>query len=92
MPFYKRLTDVAHKKGVRVVGVSTEDLGVHRNFLDRNGLYIDGVVSVITNKIQVRGTPTLVVVNRKGVVLSSWEGAVGPTKESDVEAALIPNG
>ena len=90
MPFYKRLTNAAHKEGVRVVGLSAEDLAVHRDFLTWGGLYVDFVGSMAVNGIKVRGTPTLIEVDRRGVVLSSWEGTVSPAKEPDMEASLIP--
>ena len=90
MPFYKRLTEEDHSRGIRVVGVSAQEVNAYPDFVVQSGLYVDFVGSSTVNKIKVRGTPILVEVDSKGVVVSSWERAVNPEKERDVEGALIP--
>ena len=92
MPFYKRLTSRAHKLGIRVLGLSAENLDTHREFLAHNGIYTDGVASASLNKVNFHGTPTLIEVDNKGIVITSWEGAVVPAKEPALESSLIPTG
>lgn len=92
MPFYKRLTSMAHAAGVRVLGLATEDPEVNRDFLLQNGLYVDGVASVKANNVDVHGTPTLIIVDNRGTVIASWEGEIAPRKEKAVEAAVTQKG
>ncbi len=89
MPFYKSLTAAAHAAGVRVVGIAAEEVGVHREFLNVNGLYVDDVTSVRDIGIHVSGTPTLILVDSHGIVRASWEGQLSPNKESQTLRLVV---
>jgi len=54
----------------------------------RNGVYVDSVVSAAKNKIQIRGTPTLIIVDRSGNVIALWAGQLSADKEHEVMVAI----
>jgi peroxiredoxin len=89
LPFYKQLTAAAHAAGVRVVGVSSEDIKVHRDFLEAGGLFLDDVISMKAANIRATGTPTLILVNRQGVIQESWIGQLPADKERHTISAVV---
>ena len=92
MPFFRRLTDKAQSSGVRVLAVALEDTSTNRSFLLQNGLHVDDVAAVSEIKVDIRATPTLILVNSRGAVVASWVGAIAPDKEGAVESALNSRG
>jgi hypothetical protein len=93
MPFYQRLAKAAHTKGVRVLGVTQEELSVNKAYLNAYGLYPDDVASGKDNSILWYRTPTLLLVSRTGVILNSWVGLLADEKQRGVLAALLgPSG
>jgi hypothetical protein len=46
------------------------------------------VADVGLDQLQVRGTPTLLLVNQQGTVLKHWEGRLSESKQQDVRTEL----
>ena len=88
MPFYRRMTNTARDAGVRVIGVATEDLGVNSDYLTRNGVVLDRVVSAQDNRLHLRGTPTLILVGKDGTVENVWLGKLPDEREREVLEAV----
>jgi len=88
MPFYRRLTEFAHGRRARVVGVTAEPPQVNIRYLTSQGVRADGVAAIQQTKIRVSGTPTLVVVRRDGTVVNSWRGRLTEDQEREVLAAV----
>jgi hypothetical protein len=86
-PFFKRLVDDIGAT-VRVVlvtsaGEADEDAQYARGL----GLQAHSIRTAVPG-LQVRVTPTLVLVDRQGTILNAWEG-VGPAdKQTEIAAAL----
>ena len=90
MPFYQRLS--AHPKvvagGVKFQVVTTQPIGVMRTYLSQHGLTPSAVLTVTETGAYVRGTPSLILTDSKGVVIDSWSGALPPEEERKVVTAL----
>lgn len=84
MPFYRRLSAHLRSHGTRIVGVSWEPQEANSAYLASNGVVIDGAVSAGQAGIEVVGTPTLILVNRNGIVLKAWSGKLDELAERDV--------
>lgn len=86
MTFYERLTDNdAVRSGRLSVGVlSVQGLEPMRAYLATHGLQVPAVVQLGSSGVQIQGTPTLVVVDRAGVVRESWGGLLGPQQQAKV--------
>jgi hypothetical protein len=52
------------------------------------GIAVDDVRQARLTSLGIRGTPTLLLVNKDGVVRSSWVGRLRPEKELEVMARL----
>jgi thioredoxin-related protein len=88
MPFYKTLIEKSKQKGVRLVAVlpNSNEEGVQ--YLKENGVEIQEVKQAKLDSIDVRGTPTLILVNDKGEVQNSWIGKLSAQKEQEVQDSL----
>ncbi len=84
--FYKRL--MQSKKTTRIVAVLPQPVQDGREYLERLGVSVDDVRQLGFDKLGVRGTPTLLLVDSSGVVKSIWIGKLKPEQETAVLDAL----
>jgi redoxin len=84
-PFYQRLTrELAQQKDIRVIAVFPQDATEARKYLDEIGVPNLQVTQATLDSIGVRGTPTLVLVDKTGAVKKSWVGRLSAERESEV--------
>lgn len=84
MPFYKKLSEKAKEKGIKLIAVLPNSREESQLYLKENGLEIQEIKQAQLNSINVRGTPTLILVNDKSEVLDSWIGKLPSQKEQEV--------
>lgn len=85
MPFYKTLVERAKEKGIKLVAVLPNSREEGSQYLKENGVEIQEIRQVQLNSVNVRGTPTLILVNDKGEVENSWVGKL----PSNVEVKIL---
>ena len=91
MPFYKTLVEKAKEKGVKLVAVLPNSREEGSQYLRENGVEIQDIQQAQLNSVNVRGTPTLILVNNKGEVLDSWIGKLPTSKEDEIVGSLLKN-
>ncbi len=93
MPFYKTIaTAVADSNGsVGLAILSAEEPSTVRQYLKEHGVASTQIYQ-ITGQTSLRYTPTLLVVNRKGIVQKVIEGELDGPRQQEFMAALIPSG
>jgi len=52
------------------------------------GIAVDEVRQATPSSLGIRGTPTILLVNKDGVITSSWRGKLPTEKEAEVMARL----
>ncbi|HEV2800125.1 MAG TPA: hypothetical protein VGW12_06500 [Pyrinomonadaceae bacterium] len=83
--FYRRLVqEKAAKGGPRLVAVLPQDMDRSRAYVDKLGVAVDEVKQSPLDAVGVKGTPTLILVNREGQAIESWVGRLAPDKEAEV--------
>jgi len=84
-PFYQKLTqELAGRKNVRVVAVFPQDTNAGKQYLDGLNVPITEVAQATLDSLGVRGTPTLVIVDKSGTVQQSWGGRLTAERETEV--------
>jgi hypothetical protein len=84
-PFYQRLArETAQKSGVHLVAVLPQDVAEGSKYLNSLGVPIEDVRQAQLNALGVSGTPTLILVDGKGVVMKSWVGKLTGDREAEV--------
>lgn len=84
-PFYKQLAaETAKRSGVRVVAVFPQDTSVGKKYLDDLGVSVGDVKQATLDSMGVRGTPTLMIVDKSGMVKQSWVGLLKAERETEV--------
>jgi hypothetical protein len=81
-PFYQRLA--SERGNIRLIAVVPQPASEGRDYLDRLGVPLDEVQQASLKSINVRGTPTLLLVDGKGVVVQEWEGKLPAEQEAEV--------
>jgi len=85
-PFYKKL--IENKRDARLVAVFPQSVDEGLQYLAKLGVSVDEVKQASLSAINVRGTPTLILVNSDGVIVNEWFGKLAPQEESLVLTAL----
>lgn len=89
-PFYQKLAQTKTGRGdVRMIAVLPQKVEEAQAYLNEHNLSVDEVRQANPNTIDVRGTPTLVLVDRNGTVVDSWKGKLPPEKETEVATRLF---
>jgi peroxiredoxin len=84
-PFYQRLTQqLATSKNTRVVAVFPQEVDAGKKYLDGLKVPITAVAQATLGSFGVRGTPTLVIVDKSGTVKQAWVGRLTADKETEV--------
>jgi len=91
IPFYKKLAAQLEGK-VDVIAVLPQSQAEAESFIRDAGLNGVRVVSAPLNTIGVLGTPTLLLVDSKGTVKSTWVGALNETRQQQLIGTVLPKG
>jgi Redoxin len=91
-PFYKQLAERRAKQGTfQPVAVLPQPVDEGKKYLGELGIAVDDVRQLTPSSIGVRGTPTLLLVNKDGVVTDEWVGKLPPPKEAELLSRLQIN-
>jgi len=89
-PFYQKLAQLKTGRGdVRLIAALPQSIDEAQRYLSEHHLSVDEVRQTSLNTINVRGTPTLVLVDRNGAVVQTWRGKLPPEKEAEAVATLF---
>ena len=87
--FYQRLVrETAGRENVHLIAVLPQTSDESRKYLDDLGVAIEEVKQAELGSVGVYGTPTLILVNNQGVVITSWVGKLNADGEADVMRRL----
>jgi len=88
--FYQRLVrETAQASGVHLVAVLPQDVAEGTKYLNSLGVSIQDVRQAQLDSLRVEGTPTLILVDDKGVVTKSWVGKLSGDSEAEVLDQLL---
>ncbi|MGH9449170.1 MAG: peroxiredoxin family protein [Terriglobia bacterium] len=86
-PFFRTLV-ARSGKGVKTVAVLPQSVAEAQRYLSREDVSVNQIKQVVLTSIGVRGTPTVLLVNRFGVVTNVWVGELQPSGQRQVLAVL----
>ena len=90
--FYKKLAqEKAKHDDVRIIAVLPQDLSAGQAYLKKLGVTVDEVRQSPLEAVGVKATPTLVLIDDKGVVTASWVGKLPAEKETEVINQFLMN-
>jgi Redoxin len=87
-PFYKELVQKRKQGNTCLIAILPQPVDSGRKYLSDLGIAVDDVKQAQPSSLGVRGTPTLLLVNKDGVVTSSWRGKLSQDKELEIMARL----
>lgn len=84
-PFYRQLVEEQRAKGdVAVVAVFPDSAEAVKSFCDRYSLRLRAIPDLRLSSLGVRGTPSVILVNRTGTIRKVWQGLLTPEKQADL--------
>lgn len=89
MPFYRELINAVSSKDTRFVAIFPEEIGIGKAFLSEHGLPEIETLQSKLSDIKVRGTPTVILTNRNGVVESFWMGKLDTQKQKELVNKIL---
>jgi thioredoxin-related protein len=91
-PFYRRLVaETASAKNLHIAAIFPQSVEESRTYLSNLGVAVADVQQLSGQSLEVRATPTLILLNEKGAVLESWTGKVSASDEQAVVATVLAN-
>jgi hypothetical protein len=81
-PFYQRLAKARGR--TQLLAVLPQPIDEGKRYLEKLGVSVDKIRQVSLSSIDVRGTPTLMLVNSDGVVVNTWIGTLQVDREAEV--------
>jgi thioredoxin-related protein len=88
-PFYQRLTrELSANEKTHLVAVLPSKDEESKQYLKEKNLEINDVRQLPARSLGVKGTPTLLLVDTKGVVVNEWLGKLSADQEQNVIARL----
>jgi thiol-disulfide isomerase/thioredoxin len=89
-PFYRQLARETADGKTKLIAVFPTPDSEGKNYLKELGVDISDVRQVPLDAIGITGTPTLILVNKAGVVTMTWVGQLQPEAEAEVLSHLQP--
>lgn len=86
--FYKKVVTESSKNNTNLVAVLPQTVEEGREYLKKLEVNIDNVYQSSPDSIGLRGTPTLLLVNEKGIITDVWMGKLQPEREEQVLTKL----
>lgn len=90
VPLYQKLAQQkAGRSNVRLLAVMPQSFDEAQRYLNEHGVSVDEIRQVGLDEINVKGTPTLIMVDQTGTVIHSWVGKLPPEKETEVKQRFL---
>jgi thioredoxin-related protein len=86
--FYRALVGHCQRQHVRTVAVFPQPTNAAQSYLADKGVAVDEVRQSSLSNIEVTGTPTLLLIDKKGIVQSVWVGKLSEDREREILAKL----
>jgi peroxiredoxin len=84
-PFYQKIAQVAAaRKGLHVIGILPQEVNEARDYLDQIQVPLADIRQFALGSVGVRGTPTILLIDRSGVIKDAWLGRLQSDKEAEV--------
>ncbi len=84
-PFYQKLVHAAEKApGVHLMAVLPQEPPQAKKYLEKLGVTVGDVQQAPLGSLKIAGTPTLLLVDRAGVVKNVWVGQLDGQGQADV--------
>jgi len=84
-PFYRTLANECDKSGsVRIVAAFQERLEESRSWLDSLLIPVHQVIEIDPQRLGLRGTPTVLLVDSRGRLVDSWKGKLDAETQVEV--------
>lgn len=91
-PFYQRLTRAAAgRSGLHVLAVLPQEVEIGKSYLSELGVSVNDVRQSSPATTGASVTPTLILVDGKGIVKNSWVGQLATPEENEVLSQLALN-
>ncbi len=88
-PLYRQIASIARERGnIRLIAALPQESAEAAQYLQDLRLSVDKLVQVQPMVIGARGTPTLVLLDRTGVVQDTWFGRLSPVMERELFAIV----
>jgi hypothetical protein len=89
-PFYQKLTEIIRQGGgnIETVAVFAQPAADAQAFLSTHSVRMDRVVTVPLSTLGVHATPTVLLVDRSGIVRDGWVGSLNSETQTAVLAAV----
>jgi thioredoxin-related protein len=84
MPLYREIMSERSPATLRMIAVGAEPTETMRGYLKQHGVTVDDVFTTHGNPLSIIGTPTLLLVDKNGILRHQWIGRLPDAKGRQV--------
>lgn len=94
MPFYKKLSQAPLRRArrLRIVALAVDSPEDAASYIEEHALDVDKLVTAKPQQLRITGVPTLILVDKDGIVQRTWVGQLSADERSEVVRALEGGG
>jgi len=82
--FYQRLAQECEDRHIRTIALFPQSVEQSRAYLENEGVRVTEIWQAQPGKLNVQGTPTVLLVDNNGVVQHVWTGKLPASQEKDL--------
>jgi thioredoxin-related protein len=86
-PFFRQLSEKSGKR-FKIVAVLPQSVTEAQDYLKREGVHVDQLKQISLDTLGVAGTPTMLLLDKRGTVMESWVGMLNPEAQSQALKAI----
>jgi len=86
-PFFRQLSEKSGK-GFKIVAVLPQSVAEAQDYLKREGVHVDQLKQISLDTLGVAGTPTMLLLDKRGTVMESWVGILNPEAQRQALKAI----
>ena len=85
MPFFKRISQARRiAPRMQIIAASSDLPEITDAYLQANEIRVDRIVQINPEEYLLQATPSIVIVDGRGVAVTSWSGALSRSQESSL--------
>jgi hypothetical protein len=86
--FYRDLVSECRRRNVPTIALLPQPVAESESYLQERQILVDDVRQAQLPDVQIYATPTVLIVDRRGIVQRAWVGKLPPERENEILSKL----
>jgi peroxiredoxin len=79
---------IFQNKNIRLIGLFSTEVENEKDYIEKLGVKFDALQKTSFKNLKIPSTPTIIVIDKDGLVVSVWRGKLSSDKEQEFLSRL----